>query len=136
MKKFLFALLIVPQITFAFPANFRAFVCFIIGIIDSLIPLVAALTLLVFFFGLAKFIKNSGDTKNHAEGKNLMIWGLIGLFVMISVFGILRFAYNDFEFSDTRTFGVPTLPTGEDPVGPSCGNRGGGSVGDIKVISF
>ncbi|OHA91952.1 MAG: hypothetical protein A2723_00400 [Candidatus Zambryskibacteria bacterium RIFCSPHIGHO2_01_FULL_52_18] len=74
-----------------------------------LVPLVASLALLAFFWGLAKFIYNvSGDEKAVGEGKNLMKWGLIALFVMVSVWGILRFAYGELGFSG---FGVPFLPT-------------------------
>ena len=80
-----------------------------IDLITIAIPLVVGLALLAFFKGLVSFIAKAGDTKNHAEGKNLMVWGLIALFVMISVFGIIQFFYRDIGFSGA--FGVPLLPT-------------------------
>lgn len=89
-------------------SDLPSFVGFLIGIINSLLVLLIALALLVFFKGLVSFIAKSGDAKSHQDGKNLMIWGLVGLFVMVSVFGILQFAYNDFGFG--RPFGLPTLP--------------------------
>lgn len=91
------------------PTNFPELVIIFIRIILLLLPLLIALTLLVFFWGVTKFIGKSGDTKSHEDGKSLIKWGLVGLFVMLSLFGILRFFYGDIGFS--RPFGIPVLPT-------------------------
>ncbi len=61
------------------------------GIINTLIIIVAGLALLWFFWGLVKFIFHSGDAKTHEEGRNIMIWGIITLFVMFSLWGLLGF---------------------------------------------
>ncbi len=60
-------------------------------IINILIPIVAALALLYFFWGLAKFILNSGDEGAKDEGKRIMIWGIVALFVMVAVWGLVGF---------------------------------------------
>ena len=54
------------------------------------IPLVVGIALLCFFIGLAKFIWNSGDTKKLQEGKDIMKWGIVALFVMVSIWGIIK----------------------------------------------
>ncbi len=91
--------------------NFREFLnTYILDLINLVIPLIASLSLLVFFWGLAKFIMNvSGDAKAVQEGKNLMIWGTIAIFVMVSVWGILRFLSNDIFSTDLT---LPFLPDG------------------------
>lgn len=62
------------------------------GLINTAIGVVVALALLAFFWGLAKFIfKVGGDEKAEDEGKRIMKWGLVALFVMVSVWGIVRF---------------------------------------------
>lgn len=61
------------------------------GVINQLIVIVAGLALLYFFWGLAKFIFHAGDIDKHEEGKNIMIWGIIALFVMVAVWGLLNF---------------------------------------------
>ncbi len=81
----------------------------VLGIVNLLIPVVASLALLAFFWGLAKFIYNAGDVKTHQEGRQLMIWGIIALFVMVSVWGILNFFSGEFGFGN---IGIPKLPTG------------------------
>ena len=94
------------------PRTFADIIGLIIDIINPLLVLVAGLALLAFLKGLAVFIFKAGDEASHKDGRDLMIWGLIGLFVMVSVIGILRFAYKDFGFGSTgRAFGVPTLKT-------------------------
>ncbi len=91
------------------PTNFGQFINIFLDLIQTVIPVVAGLALLIFFWGLFKFIfrVGSGDEKAVGEGKNLMIWGLIALFIMVSVWGILRFVYTDIGFTK---FGLPLLP--------------------------
>ena len=89
------------------PQDLKEVVVAILSVIRPLIAVVAALSVLVFFRGLAGFIFKAGDTKAIEEGKQMMKWGLIALFVMMSVWGILRFFYGD-VFGGT--FGLPLLP--------------------------
>lgn len=79
-----------------------------IDIINPILTLLVAVAMLVFFKGLVGFIAKSGDEKSHAEGRSLMVWGLIALFVMVSTIGILRFAFRDLGLGGT--FAIPTLP--------------------------
>ena len=58
--------------------------------LNMLIPVLIALALVVFFFGLVKYIM-SGKAKG---AKDIMIAGLLGLFVMVSVWGIIKIAQN------------------------------------------
>ncbi len=60
-------------------------------IINLLIPIVFALALLYFFWGLAQYILASGDPTAQESGRNKMIWGIVALFVMASVWGLVRF---------------------------------------------
>ncbi len=62
------------------------------GLVEITIAVVAAIALLAFFWGLVKFVfRFKGDEKEVEEGKRIMKWGLIALFVMVSVWGIVRF---------------------------------------------
>ncbi|KND48849.1 MAG: hypothetical protein AB200_00230 [Parcubacteria bacterium C7867-005] len=82
------------------------------GIIESLTLLASGLALLYFFFGLAKFISKSGDEKSHSEGKNIMQWGLLALFVMMSVWGIIAFFQRDLGLPVT----VPNNTANQEPI--------------------
>lgn len=90
--------------------GFRGIIKFIIGYIQLIIPVVAALALFAFIKGLVSFIFNAGDTKSHAEGRNLMVWGVIALFIMVSVYGIIYIFYADIFDAFNHPFGIPLLP--------------------------
>lgn len=75
-----------PQLT-----NIGTFITSIGRLISQLLPIVVALALLAFFWGLAQFIFASGDEGAKDEGKRRMIWGIVALFVMVSVWGLVGF---------------------------------------------
>lgn len=92
--------------------SFSDIVFFFIGFIEILIPIVAGIALLVFFWGLTRFIMKAGDTSAVKEGRDLMVWGTIALFVMVSVWGILRFVQSDLGIGNRHYGGfvIPLLP--------------------------
>ena len=63
----------------------------LINIVTSIIPILLSLAVLVFMWGIVKFIAQAGDEKAVAEGKQLMIWGMIALFVMVAFWGIVGY---------------------------------------------
>jgi hypothetical protein len=78
-------------------------------IINPIIGVIFAAALVYFLWGLMIFIVNSGDSAKRAEGKRHIVWGLIGMVVMLSVITILEIGL--------RTIGVsPTDVPNEIPV--------------------
>lgn len=67
-------------------------------IINPLIALLFALALAYFVWGAAMFILNANNPEARKKGQQHLLWSVIGLFVMVAVFGILRIV--------TATFGV------------------------------
>ncbi len=63
----------------------------LISVVQTIIPVIMGLAVLVFFWGIVKFINHAGDEKAVEEGKSLMLWGMVGLFVMVSLWGILGY---------------------------------------------
>lgn len=93
------------------PENFKDVIDIFVELIYYIVPVLAGAALLVFVWGLVKFISNASDVKAQTEGKQLIIWGLVALFVMVSVEGILSFALED---TLDRTLGIPFLPEPQD----------------------
>jgi len=63
---------------------------------NILIPLAFSLALLYFFWGVAKYIRTgSGSEKAAEEGKKIMIWGIVGLFIAFSIWGIITFIQSE-----------------------------------------
>lgn len=96
----------------------------VLGLVDTLIrslfPVVLGLALLFFFWGLAKFILNSGDEKARDTGKNVMFWGIVTLFVLVSIWGIIIFFSDSFGISRGGSCPPPSI------------NAGGVSSGCVK----
>jgi len=62
------------------------------GLVADIVGVLIIAAMLVFFWGLVKFIARvGGDEKAVEEGKNFMVWGLISLFVMVTVWGLVKF---------------------------------------------
>ncbi len=58
------------------------------NIIDTLIPVVFALALLLFFWGIIKVFRAEGDGEGIKSGRRVMMWGILVLFVMSSIWAI------------------------------------------------
>lgn len=70
-------------------------------LIKSVVPFLFSLATAAFIWGIIQYFLNPDNEEKRKAGKSYMIWGLIALFVMISMWGLVG------VFSDT--FGVKTL---------------------------
>ena len=68
-------------------------------ILNPLIFLAFAIAFLVFFWGIFQFIASQTADANREEGKRKILWGIFGMFVMISAYGLIHLVLN--------TFGIP-----------------------------
>ncbi|TAL49575.1 hypothetical protein EPN83_00310 [Patescibacteria group bacterium] len=84
-----------PLVALAAPlSNVQQLIQALGNVVDILLPIVVAIALLAFFWGLASFIFAAGDEEKRDKGKQIMKWGLIALFVMVAVWGIVSFIGN------------------------------------------
>ena len=64
-------------------------------VISLLIPIAGAAALLFFIWGMAKFVLHSGDIEGRKEGKQIMLWGIVALFIIFSIWGIIGLLQED-----------------------------------------
>lgn len=62
----------------------------LISFMDLLVSVLAPLALVIFFFGLVKYIYNGADSAAHKEARESIMWSLIALFILFSLWGILQ----------------------------------------------
>ncbi len=88
--------------------SFRALVFSIITFMSkTIMPLLIALAVFLFVFGVIRLIVSGIDSKKRAESIKYMIWGLVSLTVLFSLWGIVAILRN--------TFGVaPGIPQFEE----------------------
>ena len=77
-------------------------------LINRLIPFIITLALLVFLWGILKYVFSS-DAEGRGEAKGYMIWGIIGLFVMVSVWGLVNILVRSLSL-DNAAPPAPGLP--------------------------
>lgn len=74
--------------------------------INLLIPLIIALTVLFFLFGLFKLVRAGDDSDARSEAKGYITWGVVALFIMVSVWGLVNILVGSFRLDNT----APKLP--------------------------
>jgi hypothetical protein len=72
--------------------GFAGFVSDIIGVINTLIPLLITIAVIIFFVGLGQYVYNSDSHTGRHKGIEMIKWGLVALFVLVSLWGILDVA--------------------------------------------
>ena len=61
------------------------------NIVLPAVELISALAVLLFIWGLFGFFRNGEDVEARKNGQRHILWGVIGLAIMVSVYGIIRF---------------------------------------------
>lgn len=122
MKKYTYTLLglfaITPLVSFAALDGVKGFLVAFKGIVNGMIGVVFALGVLFFFWGMTQFIlKDSTNEKTRDDGKQKMLWGVIAIFVMASIFGIISFISNSLNIKTSIIPGGG--PSGDCVVGSS-----------------
>ncbi|MDP1689853.1 MAG: hypothetical protein Q8L52_01475 [bacterium] len=70
-------------------------------VINPIILLLAALAFVLFLWGVFEFIAHAEDETKRKEGRQAIMWGLIGLVIIFGAYGIINLVLG--------TFGVPTI---------------------------
>lgn len=81
------------------------------SLMNSAIPLIFGLAFLYFIWGLVKYVYAGGDEKARKEGTNMIIWGVVIIFVMLSVWGLVNVLKNTLNLSGTTApTELPMIP--------------------------
>ena len=72
------------------PEDFSGFVNIIIGVLDTFVPLVVALTVIAILWAGAQAVINADDPQKLADSKRVLFWGIIVLFIMSAVWGFVN----------------------------------------------
>src|SRR3989338_7855311 len=96
----------------------------VMDFLSQAVILLVALAVVFFLYGILKYITAGDDEEKRGKMKNIMIYGIIGLFVMISFWGIVNILINTFE--------LDTYPYVDVPYFYDNGYSGGGSESDYN----
>lgn len=86
-------------------------------IINPAIEFAFIIATVVFLWGVFEFIRGGDDKVKRQEGKDHMLWGIVGFVIMFGVYGILNILANTIGVSGLtvnqkqQTFTPPTIQT-------------------------
>jgi len=80
--------------------NFKSIVICLSSLINTAVPIIIALTVLFIVWNVFKLIR-SGDGENLKGIKDIIMWGVIGLFCMLSIWGFVAILSNTVQFTNT-----------------------------------
>ena len=95
-------LLLTPVFLFAAPpTNLGGFATLFNNYFNILIGVIITGGLLIFLWGVSKFIRSGDNEQERTSAREFMLWGIITLFVMISVWGLVTVVLDTFGITNT-----------------------------------
>ena len=82
----------------------------ILSVFDRLTYLLIGLAVLLFIWGIVVYLAQGENEEKRTEAKNYMVWGILCLVVMTSLWGLIHLVTNQFGLG-WQTSTTPTLPS-------------------------
>ena len=78
--------------------------------VNTLFPFIMGLALLVILFGILRYLAGAGEEEKRAEANVFIVWGIVGLFIMVSLWGFVNLLVGTFKLDTAAPTIRPTLP--------------------------
>ena len=94
----------------AFAQTFDGLINLASGWLARLVPLFIAAAVVVFLYGVLTYILSGGDEEKRKAGRDTIIYGIIAIFVMVSVYGIVHLLQNSLGLQNGGYLDIPQIP--------------------------
>lgn len=98
----------VPMFAFAALTGVTSLVDDFGKIVGKLIPILTALALVFFIVGLIRFVI-AADEEKRKDGKSMMWWGIVALFVIVTIWGITGFIGESLGITEKKAQDAPVV---------------------------
>jgi len=71
-------------------------------ILNPAIELMFAVAFVYFLYGIIRFLSLEVTDKARDDAKRSILWGLVGMLIMFSVYGIIAFVLRSFGISNSQ----------------------------------
>jgi hypothetical protein len=105
---FLVPVVVFAQLTIG-EKNLTGVLKFINNILNTATGLIVALAVVYVLWGIFEYVK-AGDDDKRTEGRNKMVYGIIGIAVMVSLWGLVKVITNTFGLDNSATLNAPPIP--------------------------
>ena len=92
-------------------STFSTVVFGLVGVINLLTWLLSGIALLIFLWGVVRFISHGADKDAYKEGKQLMFWGILALFIIFSLTAILYMMCGALLGNSSYCINTANIPT-------------------------
>lgn len=89
--------------------NLKNLASFVVCFLNNyVVPFIFALALIAFIWGVMQYYLNPENEEKRSKGKEFIVGGLIALFVMVSVWGLVNILTGTFSSMKNT---APTIPS-------------------------
>ncbi|KKW10554.1 MAG: hypothetical protein UY50_C0031G0012 [Parcubacteria group bacterium GW2011_GWA2_49_9] len=74
--------------------TFLSFAQRLSGIANTIIPFLIGVAFVFVIWGIFKYIRHAGDSEKVAEGRMMLVYGVVALFMMLSFWGFVMIIKN------------------------------------------
>jgi len=79
------------------------------GILETILPALVAIAVFMVVWFTFMLVVNAGDPEKRKSALHGIFWGIIGIFLMYSIWGIIRVFTNTVGFEDTTPVTTPNF---------------------------
>jgi hypothetical protein len=72
-------------------STFAGAIGWVISLINLVLPVLTLFALVLFMYSGYRYVAKAGDSGGKGHEREALFWGIIALFVIVSVWGLVRF---------------------------------------------
>ena len=92
-------LFIMPVIALAIP-TLGSIETAVLDLLNLIIPVLIAAAIVFFLWGVLKYVNSGDNAEERVQARALMTYGIIAIFVMVSLWGLIGLLRNVFDLND------------------------------------
>src|SRR3989344_6267755 len=70
-------------------------------VVNMAFPILVGIAVIIIIWGIFQMILNAGDEEARKAGRTKLLWGAIGVCLMLSVWGLINILVNSVTFDNT-----------------------------------
>ena len=74
--------------------NFTSFANKLAGIANVIIPFLIGVAFVAIIWGIFRYVQSAGDAEKIAEGRKVIVYGIVAMFLMLSFWGFVMIITN------------------------------------------
>lgn len=79
-------------------------------VLNTIVPFLVGIAVFIVIWGVFKYIASAAEEEKRTEARAFIVWGVVGIFAMVSVWGFVNIMVNSFDLSTRAPSARPNLP--------------------------